>query len=63
MKLPTGIYISNQMNQNNMAPEKIRIRKQSALPVKPIIQLKLLGMITIDFCNIVVVHIYGLFGP
>ena len=41
---------------------KLRIRKQSTLPVKPIILLKLLGMITIDYCNIVVL-IYSLFGP
>ena len=33
---------------------KLRIRKQSTSPVKPTILLKLLGTITIDYCNIVV---------
>ena len=58
-------YILNRMKQKNMVLEyqrKLRIRKQSTSPVKPIILLKLLGMITIDYCYIVV-PIYSLFGP
>ena len=60
--------MSNQMNQKEyryrygIPGTKNRIRKQSSPPGKPIIQLKLLGTITIDLCNIVV-HIYSLFGP
>jgi hypothetical protein len=45
-----------------MYQRKLRNGKQSTSPVKPIILLKLLGTITIDYCNIVV-HIYSLFGP
>jgi hypothetical protein len=58
-----NMYMLNQMNQKEYGTTKIRIRKQSAptMTVKPIIQSKLLGMVTIDLCNIVV-HIYSLFG-
>ena len=50
----------NRMNQERIWYQ--RIRKQSTPTVKPIILLKLLGTITIDY-GYIVVHIYSLFGP
>ena len=64
-KIPVWItyYTLNRMNQKRIwYQRKLRIRKQSTSPAKPIILLKLLGTITINYCNIVV-HIYSLFCP
>ena len=56
------LHIESNESKRIWYQRKLRIRKQSTSPVKPIILLKLLGTITIDYCNIVV-HIYSLFGP
>jgi hypothetical protein len=52
---------SNESKRIWYYQRKIRIRKQSASPIKLIIQFKPLGTIAINFCNIVV-HTYTYYG-
>jgi hypothetical protein len=56
------LHIESNESKRIWYQRKIRIRKQSASPIKLIIQFKPLGMITINFCNITV-HIYNLVCP